>query len=356
MLTQKQVKEIREHMDRAQNPLFFFHNDPDGLCSFLLCQRFMGRGKGVQVKSFPYLDSSYFHKVLELNPDYIFVVDYPVISDDFFEEVAKLNIPIVWIDHHDVEVKVPANVYYYNPLLNRSKTNEPVTALCYQITGREKDLWLAVTGCISDKYVPEFYGEFVKKYPELAPIKKQKIIVGTSDLAFDIFYRSQIGKIARLMNFGLKDSTSNVVRMMKYLRDVETPHEVLEEDKKNMMMHKKYNEIMSHYHKLLEKALVEEKENPKSKLLFFKYGGESSMSSNLANELSYLFPKKYVVVAYVFGERVNLSARGKGIKDIMSKAMEGLEEATGGGHEDAVGGRIRVNDLESFRGELERGI
>ena len=31
MLTEKQLKEIREHLEKAQNPVFFFDNDADGL-------------------------------------------------------------------------------------------------------------------------------------------------------------------------------------------------------------------------------------------------------------------------------------------------------------------------------------
>ena len=49
MLSEKQVKEIREHLEKAQNPLFFFDNDQDGLCSFLLLQRYIGRGKGIAI-------------------------------------------------------------------------------------------------------------------------------------------------------------------------------------------------------------------------------------------------------------------------------------------------------------------
>ena len=45
MLTKKQVEDIKEHLEKAQNPIFFFDNDPDGLCSFLLMQRYLGRGK-----------------------------------------------------------------------------------------------------------------------------------------------------------------------------------------------------------------------------------------------------------------------------------------------------------------------
>mgnify|MGYP001604119763 FL=1 len=100
MLTDKQVKEIREHLEKAQNPVFFFDNDPDGLCSFLLLQRFIGRGKGVPIRSFPEMTKEYFRKVTELNADYIFILDKPNISKDFFKEVEQVNIPVVWIDHH----------------------------------------------------------------------------------------------------------------------------------------------------------------------------------------------------------------------------------------------------------------
>ena len=71
MLTKNQIQEIKEHLEKAQNPLFFFDNDSDGLCSFLLLQRHIGRGKGIPVKTFPSLDESYFRKITELNPDYI---------------------------------------------------------------------------------------------------------------------------------------------------------------------------------------------------------------------------------------------------------------------------------------------
>jgi len=53
MLNEKQINEIRNHLEKAQNPLFFFDNDNDGLTSFLLLQRYIGRGKGVVIRSFP---------------------------------------------------------------------------------------------------------------------------------------------------------------------------------------------------------------------------------------------------------------------------------------------------------------
>lgn len=338
-LTEKQVQEIKEHLEKAQNPLFLFDNDPDGLCSFLLLQRYAGKGKGVPVKTFPFLDKSYFRKVRELNPDYIFILDKPVVSPDFFEEVEKVNLPIVWIDHHEIDKStIPSFVKYYNPLFNTSKTNEPVTALCSQINTRKEDRWLGVVGCISDNFVPEFYGEFLKQYPELGV---------SSNKAFEIFYKSQIGKIAKLFLFALKDRTTNVINMIRFLISVKTPYDVLEESGKNKKMHERFKDLEKKYRYLLEKALSEK--DLKNEAFFFKYGGEISISSDLSNELAYLFPEKMILVIYEKEAKATMAVRGKNVRDVALKAISELEGATGGGHENAVGIRINSKDFNSFK-------
>jgi single-stranded DNA-specific DHH superfamily exonuclease len=342
MLTKKQIKEIKEHLEKAQNPVFFFDNDPDGLCSFLLLQKYIGRGKGVAIKSFPEMNAEYFRKVSELNADYIFILDKPIVSQEFFDEAKNFNIPIVWIDHHDVQVTIPNFVHYYNTTLNKSKKNEPVTYLCYKITKRKEDLWLGVVGCVSDRFVPDFYSDFEKLYPDLSIHSKD---------AFDIFYKSQIGNIVKMFCFSLKDRTSNVVKLIRFLIAVKSPYDVLEETGKNHEMHFRYKQINKKYQKLIEKAKAAASEN---KLLFFQYAGDLSISADLSNELTYLFPQKIIVVIYITGIKGNISVRGKRIKDIILKSIEGLENATGGGHEDAVGCQVRVEDLERFRENIER--
>jgi len=341
MLTKKQIREIKEHLEKAQNPIFFFDNDPDGLCSFLLLQRYIGRGKGVAIKSFPEMNAEYFRKVTELNADYIFILDKPIVSSSFFDEARNFNIPVVWIDHHDVQVQIPDFVHYYNNTLNRFKKNEPVTYLCYKITGKKEDLWLAVAGCISDRYVPDFYPEFVKLYPDLAIKAKD---------AFDVFYKSQIGKIVKMMGFALKDKISNVVKMIKFLISVKSPYEVLEEGNKNHEMHFRFKQIYKKYQKLLDKAKTFANQN---KVLFFQYAGDLSISADLSNELSYLFPQKIIVVAYLTGIKANISVRGEKIKSLVLKAIKEIEGATGGGHENAVGCQMKIEYLERFREKLE---
>jgi single-stranded DNA-specific DHH superfamily exonuclease len=344
MLTKKQIKEIKEHLEKAQNPVFFFDNDPDGLCSFLLLQRYIGRGKGIAIKSFPEMSAEYFKRAVELNADYIFILDKPVVSKEFFEEVKNFNIPVVWIDHHDVNAKVPEFVNYYNTTRNRLKKNEPVTYLCYKVTERKEDLWLAVIGCIFDRYVPDFYPKFIKKYPDLAIKSKD---------AFDILYKAQIGKIVKMFCFALKDRISNVVKMIKFLTAAKTPYEVLEENNKNHEMHLRFKQIQKKYEKLLEKAKTFANEN---KILYFQYSGDLSISADISNELSYLYPDKIVVVVYLQGIKGNISVRGKKIREIILEAIKGLEGATAGGHEDAVGAQVRIEDLKKFRENIGKLI
>lgn len=346
MLTKKQVEEIREHLNKAQNPLFFFDNDNDGLCSFLLLQRYIERGKGFPIKTDPELTKDYFRKVRELEPDYIFILDQPEVSKEFFEEVEKINLPIVWIDHHKIDrEKIPDWVNYYNPVFNKKKSGEPVTALCYQLTNKKEDRWLGVIGCISDKFVPEFYSEFRKEFKDLT--------INSKD-AFEIYYNSKIGKIAAMFNFALMDRTTNVINMLKFLMKVKSPYDILEENIKTYSMHKRANELYENYERLIKKA--KEKAEKSGKILFFKYGGDISMSADLANRLKYLFPNKIIIVARLTEGRANLSIRGKNIRSKVIKAIEKIEGATGGGHDDAVGAQMNAKDIEKFEKELKKVV
>ena len=91
-------------------------------------------------------------------------------------------------------------------------------------------------------------------------------------------------------------------------------------------------------------------------MIFFEYGGDMSISSEIANEVYYDNPKKYVVVAFKKGYVSNLSLRGKNVKLILEKVLKELENATGGGHMDAVGARIMSKDLEEFKELMEKEI
>ena len=342
MLSDKENLELKESLRKAHNPLFYFDNDQDGLSSYLILRRVLGRGNGVPVKTSP-LDMSYFRRIEEFNPDYIFVLDQPTISDDFFEAVRERNIPLVWIDHHENDVdKIPAWVEYYNPIYSEEKSNEPVTDICYRIFEKKEDLWILIAGCIADKFLPLEYSQFLKIYPELG--------INSQD-PFEIFYESEIGKISRMMGTGLKDRTTFVMKMIKFLIEVKSPNEVLEEKRENHTLHKVFNRIDEKLRKFIWKA---RQEFDGGEVLFFTYSGDTSMSADIANRLSHKYKDKIIVVAYVKGSRVNLSVRGKNVKEKVLEVLKDLPLSTGGGHEDAVGAQIDQDQLEVFENNFKR--
>ncbi len=353
MLSEKQLNGIREHLERAQNPIFFFDNDADGLCSFLLLRRYIGRGKGVAIKSFPDLNESYARKITELNADYIFILDKPKVDEGFIEVVKQLNIPCVWIDHHDLteeEQKIPKEFYYYNPTKpekEHEKTSEPVTYWAYKITNKKQDVWIAVVGCLGDGFMPEFIKEFKEKYPGYW--------VENVVTAFEAIYNTEMGRLVQILSFALKDKTSNVVRMLKFLIESKSPADILKENKKNYRILRRYHYVNTKYKKLIDKAKEIESKNHFSSVLFFQYGGDLSLSADIANELYFLYPEKIIVVVYIKGAKANTSLRGKiNVRKLTINAVKNIEGATGGGHRHATGAQIPVEELSRFKENIIR--
>lgn len=335
MISGNEIVRIREHLEKAQNPVFLYDNDADGFCSFILLRRWLGRGKGVAVRTHPNVDEGYARRVSELGGDCVFVLDRPFLGIDFVRKIEELQLPIIWIDHHQVQCED-----YSYPLLEKFEGNVPITAIAYQIAQKE-DMWIAMMGCISDHYLGDFKDDFAKVYGDLWS-KNVK-------MPFDAYYKTEIGRLARALGFGLKDSITNVVKLQSFMISCKTPRDMINELETSSTFAHKYREMKERYDSLLAEARSTEH----GKLVFFRYGGGTSMSSDLANELCYLNPDKYVIVAYTNGTISNLSIRGKNVSAMLNKIIGDFEGASGGGHADAVGARVRTSDLELFKKKFE---
>src|SRR3990172_5808246 len=306
MLNEKQIMEIREHLEKAENPIFFYDNDADGLCAFLLLRRFLGRGYGVAIRSYPDLDEQYLRKAEQLNADYIFILDKPLISKEFLEQADSMHLPVVWLDHHDMNMNLSEaskeyakfkTLYLYNPSLNKGKDKggEPTSHIAYRATDRKEDMWIALMGCIADHYMPDFAEEFGKRYPEFWGKNVKE--------PFDVYYKTEIGRIALSLNYGLKDSISHVVQLQNFLVSCKGPSDVFLELEINKAFRDKYNEVTGKHNTLLKEAV----ESESGKIVYLIYSGDLSISSDLSNKLSYLYSDKYVLVAYKKGPITNIS-------------------------------------------------
>ena len=340
MLTNKQLQQIKEELDNSQNPLFFFDDDPDGLCSFLLFYRYKKEGHGFVVKTHPKLDARSASKIEEYDADKAFVLDVAILDQDFID---ASKVPVIWIDHHGPYER--NKVKYFNPRLAKKDANIPTTYLCYKVV--QQDLWIAMIGCIADYYMPDFFNEFKKKYPNL--INNEKSIG-------DIYFKSKVGTLIKIFSFCLKGKTGDVLKSMKVLTRIESPYEILDQEtSRGKFIFNRYSQINGLYDSLLDSAV---KQNCSGKLLVFTYSeNKMSFTGDLANELLYKFPDKLIIVGRKKDEDVRMSIRSRNIliPPILEKSLAGLE-GYGGGHEYACGASIKEIDFKEFIKRIEEII
>lgn len=336
MLTTTQIQEIREKLEASQNPLFFYDNDCDGLMSFIIIRRALDRGRGVAIKSFPDLKAQYCKKIDELNPDSIVILDKAELSTEFASHAESLGIPIIWIDHHETNTspEIIKKTSYYNSY----PSAEPISYIAQKIFNRPSDIWLSIIGCIGDVYLPDFAEKFSEDNPELLPPNID---------AFTALQTSTIGKIARKLNFGLMDTTTAVLNLTKYLIKAKNAYDILEENSYTKQFHKRSGQLEEFLQKQVRKA--ESEINKNSKLIFFTYSGNTSMSSEISNRLAFNHKDHLIVVAFLRPEKANISVRGKNALEITKAATKDILGATGGGHEQATGAMVPITEFETFK-------
>lgn len=337
MLTGKEIDEIRNYLNKSENPLFLYDDDPDGLCSFLLLRDYIDRGKGFIIKGSPVLEEKWLRKVDEYSPDLVVVLDKPIISQDFID---KVNVPILWIDHHPIVNR--KGVHYYNPRNENDEDNSPTTFWAYKVS--EGKLWLAVLGCISDWYIPDFANEFSRDNKDLLPN------VTTPE---DILFNTMFGKLIRLTSFMLKGKNEDVRKNISVFSKIENPYEILNEDSPRGRLISRYGKgIDKSYQRLLNTAL---KNITKDKILLFIYpDSKISFTSDLSNEVLYRHPKKLIIIGRDTGDEIKISLRSKDIKlpGLIEKSLKDVK-GYGGGHEHACGANIAKKDFKTFIDNLK---
>ena len=120
-------------------------------------------------------------------------------------------------------------------------------------------------------------------------------------------------------------------------------------------VYKYYEKNRHEYEKLLQIAL---KQKTRDRLFVFVYLSDKlSLTSDLALELIYRFPKKIVVVAREKGDEMKISLRSRGVpvKGALEKALVGVQ-GFGGGHENACGATVKKPDFEKFLEQLRQNI
>lgn len=334
MLTQEQYGEIRKELQESENPLFLFHDDPDGLTSFLLLYKLVQRGSGMMVKAVPKVDERFTQTASQPRFDKVFIADIAMVEQSFVDAVKK---PVIWIDHHQpIKLK---NVKYFNPRSSKIDDNYPASYLCYKVNGDKANLWIAMTGIVGDWMVPEFADEFAKAYPDLwGNVKKPD----------DALYDTRLGILVKIFSFVQKGPTPDAVKCIKILTRINDPYEILEQKTPaGKYLYSKYEKINKEYKEVYDKAKAAVAED---RFLIHTYKGTQSFSSEVSNELLHLYPDKIIIVGRIREGEVRMSLRGSGKNIILPKLQSALKNISGygGGHEYACGAAVKAEDFDRF--------
>ena len=331
---------LRKELDKSAKPYFFFDDDPDGLCSFLLLYRYKGDGKGTCVKARPKVIEADARRADEFGADAIFVLDMPMVEQEFFDAAPA---KVFWIDHHEPLER--QNVTYVNPRLFKKDAYYPTSLMAYNIV--KQDLWIAAVGVTADFLVPPFLEEFKEKYPGY---------VNNENTPEELLFETKLGKLINIFSMILKGPTSKMNACIKVLTRIEHPDEILNQTTPpGKFLYKYYEKYRKLYDQLLEDASGYR--NEKDDLYVFTYQSERiSLTADVALELLYKNPDKVVIVAREKDGEMKLSIRArKNIRDALQSAIQGLD-AQGGGHEMACGASVNKNDwdvfLQKFRDHL----
>ncbi|HDD70696.1 MAG TPA: hypothetical protein ENF94_00895 [Candidatus Woesearchaeota archaeon] len=345
MLTEKEIKKIKDALKTSKRPIYFFDDDPDGLASFLLLYRYLREGQGYPVKTKPKITKNIFaKKVKDYEADCVFILDIAMVDQDFVDEV---KVPIYWIDHH--ELQEVQGVNYFNPLKNGESI--PTSALCWQAVQDERaeDLWIATVGCVGDWYMPSFAEILQQAYPSLLP--------DYADTPETALFETEFGELVKVFSFILKGSTKEVRQSIKVITRINEPYEILgQHTPAGKYLYKRYKQIKEEYDKLLDRAM---KTKPKKGIILFTYTTNTiSLTKDLANELLYRFKDKVIILAREKSGDMRCSLRSPkkiNLLQKMRKAMQGIEGYYGG-HEHACGANIKQQDFKRFVKQLEEEL
>src|SRR3989344_4813155 len=339
MLTEKEINEIRTIIEKSNNPLYIFDNDGDGVCSYLMLKKHFKKGIGIPTTTAGALDKEYLKYVEEEKADLVVILDKAVIKQEFIDGTSC---PVIYIDHHPIQKLT--KIKYFNPLKHDKKSYIPTSYMVYKVV--KSNLWLAVIGCLFDYKIPDFIKEFKKEYPDLV----NKI---TKDPGY-LKYKAPVSKLVKIFAFNMKGKIKDIKNSIRAMEKIETPYEIINQTtEEGKLIYNRYEKLNREYERLMDKGKACA---TKEKLLIFVYPSfETSFTSDVATELSYLYQNKTILVLREKDDELKLSMRDqkRNIDKTFKKAMEGLI-GHGGGHPHAVGGSIKRKDFEVFVDRIKK--
>ena len=328
MIKEKKLERLKRILLNSKNPLFLFDNDPDGICSAAILLKNIKKGKALVLRTINKINTKVLKKIFSSYPSEIFILDKPLTDEEFVKTAKEKNTPLIIVDHHKQKKKK------YCLYFNSYPSSEPTSYIAQKIFNSKETKLLSLIGCVYDVFIPEFLEEEKEKYPELFLNKKDPL---------EIVNLTEFGKAVQILSLSLMNGDEKVIKILDYILKINSPYDILFENKENQFMHEKYKELKAFIDKNLEKAKVFEN------LVFLEFSGKHSLSSEIANKLLFLYKNKFIIACYKKEDAVNISLRGENAINLVKTILKKIDNSIGGGHEKACGLKIPLLEYEKFK-------
>jgi single-stranded DNA-specific DHH superfamily exonuclease len=288
---------------------------------------------------------------------FIIFLDTADVRQDLARIKPATHAKILIIDHH--VVKKYSDATYVNPRDEQSEAYMPTTCMAYSIykkickKNKKTMLWLAAVGVLGDHGVKgcmEIFEELKKENYELVENVRKR------DVEFDddtLVENSMLGMLTKIIDSGRivkgVDGTEFVIKTLLRTTDYE---------KFLAGSTKQTERILGWYcaaKKELGRLLVDFEKNKKQvgSMLIYEFKSKLKIKSSFANSLPSKYDDKIIVILQQESDQYKISMRrGTNINvDLAQKiqaALSGIPGASGGGHPEAVGGRIPKQYLQQF--------
>lgn len=324
-------KTFIDRIDTSKKNLLIFHRDGDGYCSGAIFLSAMEKlGKRECFDTSPSINSeveSTFKDGAASGYDKIVIldVDVPYLKSDF----EKFKGEILIIDHHTIREDFGENVIYINPRLDDEKLYQPVSYVVYKMLSSfisMKDVeWVSVLGTVSD-FAFEDCKDLLSNHLDIT--KKDEIPSTHEWKVSKMLYSAIILDVPGIIDVLLKHNSLNE----------------LENDDVIKSAFKKFEE---------EQARVEEDfwnnaekfDNVIISRIVPRY---KRVASSISTKVSLENKDKIILVLEKVDDMYKISARYQNGGVHLGKLMEKCC-ISGGGHMNAAGGIIQIEDYESFK-------
>ncbi len=268
----------------------------------------------------------------------------------FMQELESVA-PTLVIDHHKLIVPYQSDRFVLvKPQIvwETEPSSFPTAILAYTLVSGVCDLsskdWIPCIGITSDSAYPRWkeWVDTVNAKWGLPPIPENPFN-GSFGIMSGMVYATQVL------------SSHQLPELLELLVEAEKPQMVLESGFKALSSI--LDDEVEYWMKRLESEIIIE---PEIELVIAKVRPKHGIKSLLINRLSRdKYPDKSLLLMQDLGDvRVLISARRQDFKvpmnDLMEKAIEGLVDATGGGHIPAAAASIRKEDEEQFLTNVKR--